>query len=203
VLLAVVGVVELGGRLEALVLTFAAFGLGLGQKVVDFGLGHRLEIAGDSQILLEVLPGRDPAHQGADRQRQGIAAANVAAYADLFGDGATAERLHADHPDSSTIALRHDLLLEAAVVGVEDVDGHLGGSPVEGLGEHGEVMVDVLVAGKADVADLARLPRLQGRLEHAAFHQPLGIFPVVDLVELPEVHAIGLQPLKAVVQAGQ
>src|SRR5207245_10250932 len=53
----------------------------------------------------------------------------------------------------------------------------------------------ILVAGKADEADLALLLRAIERLEHAALGvRQLGIVVVDDAVDLPQVQVIGLQP---------
>ena len=60
--------------------------------------------------------------------------------------------------------------------------------------EHVQVDARVLVAGEADVADLARLLRLEQRLHGAAFGEDaVGIVEADDLVELHEVDAVGLR----------
>src|SRR5437763_10971028 len=53
VLLAVVGAVEQLRRLEALVTAVAGHRLDAGQQLVALGVGHRLEVAADGQVLLE------------------------------------------------------------------------------------------------------------------------------------------------------
>ena len=84
---------------------------------------------------------------------------------------------------------------------VHDVDRHLGRVPVEGLLEHLEMDVRVLVAGEADEAHLARLARLEGRPQAALLEHPVGIVVVDHLMELPQVEVIGTEAPQAVVQA--
>ena len=81
-------------------------------------------------------------------------------------------RLHAQDADLSLHQLRQDQLLEAAEVGVHHVERHLHGVEVEAVLlrdlEHVQVDVRVLVAGEADVADLAGLLGLDERFVGAA-----------------------------------
>ena len=94
-----------------------------------------------------------------------------------------------------------DLLLEAPVVDVHDVQGHLDGRPVVGLAEHLEVDRRVLVAGEAEVADLAVLERLEAGVDGAVLGEdPVGVVVVDHLVELPEVEAVGLEAAEAVLE---
>ena len=94
-------------------------------------------------------------------------------------------------------------MLEAAEVAVQDVQGHLHGGPVVGLGQHLEVNLRVLVPGEPEEADLALLLGLEGVLECSSrLEDPLGVVVVVDLVELPEVEVIGLEPAQAVFEVG-
>src|SRR5918997_873827 len=60
---------------------------------------------------------------------------------------------------------------------------------------------EILVAGEADVAHLAGLARFDGGLETPFLEHPVRIVVVDDLVELPEVDAIGPQTPQAVVEA--
>ena len=82
----------------------------------------------------------DAADQRADRQRKGVAAADSAREPELFGQCAAGHAFMPITPICRGVALGHDLLLEAAVVGVEDVDRHLDGVPLERLGEHLQVV---------------------------------------------------------------
>ena len=96
---------------------------------------------------------------------------------------------------------RHDALLEAVEMRVHDVERHLHGVEAEavpvGRLEHVAMDRRALVAGEADVADLALLARPQHGLQRAAWREhALGIVHADDLVELQQVDVIGLQALQ-------
>ena len=162
------------------------------------------EGARERRRLLQVLEGREAYDLRRDRLAQRVAVALLGAQARRLHDAArmaAAVPLHADDTDVAPQALRHHLLLEAAVVRVHHVDGHLGRVPVVRLTQHLEVDGRVLVAGEADEPHLAFLLRLEPLGEHALFDDPLGVVVVIDFVELPEVDAIGAQPAQAVLEA--
>ena len=70
-----------------------------------------------------------------------------------------------------------------------------------GRGQHLEVDVRALVTGEADVAQLARLLRLQHRLQSPARREDaVRVLHADDLVELQQVDVIGLQPLQRLVE---
>ena len=73
--------------------------------------------------------------------------------------------------------------------------------PVVGLAEHLEVDRRVLVAGEAEEADLAVLQGLEAGVDGPVLGEdPVGVVVVDDLVELPEVEVVGLEPAEAVLQ---
>ena len=83
---------------------------------------------------------------------------------------------------------------------VERVDGKLTRVPLEWLAEHGQVDPRILVAGEPDVADLARLSRLDGCFQATLFEDPVRIVVIDDFVKLPEVDPVRLKPPQAVVR---
>ena len=70
---------------------------------------------------------------------------------------------------------RHHLRGEAAEMRVHHVQRHLAGVEMEavlrGHVQHAQVNRRILVAGEPDVADLARLLRLEQRLQRAALRE--------------------------------
>src|SRR5690606_29422778 len=67
--------------------------------------------------------------------------------------------------------------------------------------EHAEEEARVLVAGEAEVAHLARAQRLEARLGCAARSEdPVGVVPVVHLVEHPQIEVLALEELEALVE---
>ena len=114
-------------------------------------------------------------------------------------DDAVRHALHAEHADVLLHELGQDELLEAAEVRIHHVERHLHRVEREALlarhFEHVEMDVRILVPGEADVAELARLPRLEQRSVGALLvEDPVGILEADDLVMLHEIDAIGLEP---------
>ena len=113
-------------------------------------------------------------------------------------DVAVAEGLHGEDAGSGFLGDGDDVLGERAEVGVHGVDGHLHGIEVEAvLGgdlEHAQVNLRVLVAGEADVAELAGGFGGHGGVDGAVFGEDaVGVFKAEDLVELDEVNHVGVE----------
>jgi hypothetical protein len=83
-----------------------------------------------------------------------------------------AERFHRENPHVEFLRDGDDVLLEAIVVRVEDVERHLDGVEREpvlpGDFDHMQMVVGMLVPGKPDVAQLAGGFRRDRRLECSA-----------------------------------
>ena len=72
------------------------------------------------------------------------------------------------------------------------------------MGQHAQMHLRVGVPGEAAVANLALLLRLLDGLEHAVGDEDrVGLRVGQDLVHLPEVQVIGLQPPQGILQHGQ
>lgn len=196
-----VAVVEFGG-FEFFVAAVGGIGLAAGAEGFHFRLGHRLERAGDGEVLLEDAEGIDAADGGGHGQAHGVAQAF------LDGDGAAgdhfaaaAEAFHAEHGEAAAGGLGQDLLLEAAEGGVKAVQGHLHGIEGEIVPEHFQVDGGVLVAGEADEAHFALLLRLeQGFGGAAGGEDELGVVEIDDLVDLPDIEVIGLQTAEGILE---
>src|SRR5437773_2990378 len=109
------------------------------------------------------------------------------------------EGLHPEDSDSLLHEDLQDLLLEALEVGVHHVQRHLDRVEPEpvlrGRLEHPQMDRRTLVPREADVADLPRILRLEGRLDRPALGEdPVRVFPPDDLVELQEVDDVRLEP---------
>ncbi len=94
---------------------------------------------------------------------------------------------------------------KTAVVGIHDVERHL--DRVEGeavfIGHFQHVQMDkrILVAGEADVAQLARFFCFQEHLVGAVFvEDAVRVFEADDFMVLDEIDAVGLEPAKGFVQ---
>ena len=112
-------------------------------------------------------------------------------------DQARAHRLHSQHRNPVLLRDRNDLALEAPVVNVEHVDGHLHGVEMEPVRarhvEHVAVDVGILVPGESDEAELSGLARRHERLDRASLGEaPLRIVLADDLVDLDEIDEVGL-----------
>ncbi len=86
-------------------------------------------------------------------------------------------------------------------MGVKNVDGQLTGIPVKVFCEHFLHDVRALVPGKTDETYLSGLSCRQGHFKSSiGLENPLRIVVVVDLVKLPDIDDVGLQPTQTVAQ---
>ena len=127
---------------------------------------HRLERARRLERLLEPLHAVDARDDDRRRQAQGVADTRSRSRA-RSQDDAVGQALHAEHADVLLHELGQHQLLEAAVVRVHHVQRHLHRVEREPVlaRDFERVQVDarILVAGEADVAQLAGLLRLDER----------------------------------------
>ena len=206
-LLAVVGSVVQLRALEEFVAAVAGLVLDAGAEGVHFSGGHGFEVAGEGDVGFELLHRRDAHDLRRDGEAEAVAVALVGGEAECFKQAtlgvAPAETLHADDADTLLEADGDDGFLEAAVEGVADVDGHLGGVPGVGLVEHLEMDLRILVAGEADEANLAGFLGFESRFEAALFEDPVGIVVVDHFVELPEIEVVGLEATEGLVEIAQ
>lgn len=157
------------------------------------GLGHGLEIAGDGEVLLEDFERIHAADGGRDGEAHGVTQAFFDSHGSMRDHFArAAETFHAEDGDAAAIGLRQDALLEAAVAGVEGVEGHL--HRVEGkiVAEHFEMDGRIFVAGEANPADLPLLLCGGERFNGAVgAEDKVRIVVVDDFMNLPDVEMVG------------
>src|SRR5579871_5631754 len=113
--------------------------------------------------------------------------------------------LHRKDSDALLDQFRHHEVREAPVVGIHNVERHLNRikleTPFAGQFEHVQVNSRVFVAGKADVAKLARLTRLdQGRVRTLLIEDSMRVFEPDDLMVLDQVDPVSLQAPEGLVQ---
>src|SRR5262249_16461624 len=145
-------------------------------------------------VLLQLLHRRDAHHLGGHWQAEAEAITLSDSDAGFsrqssFGN-APSESLHPNDSHILFQADRYDFLLEAAIMRVHYVNGHLRRVPGEWLGQHFEVDTRVLVARETNEADLACLLRFQRRLNASFFEDPIGVIVVNQFVKLPQVEVI-------------
>ncbi len=109
-----------------------------------------------------------------------------------------AERLHAEHADAPLDEDGQHAALEAVVVRVHDVEGHLDRVEVKVVRarrlQHVQVDLRALVAREPDEAQLPRVARGHERLDGAARREAaLGVVHADDLVNLHEIDDVGAQ----------
>src|SRR5438552_4686010 len=96
---------------------------------------------------------------------------------------------------------RQDFALETAEGGIETIERKLTGIERVIVREHLQMNRRVFVAGEADEADFAFTLRLGERLDDTAGGEmQIGVVVVDDLVDLPEVEMIRLEPPQGLLQ---
>jgi hypothetical protein len=125
-------------------------------QALHFGVAQRFEAARDLKILLQ-HPQRVHA---TDRRRywqaHGIAKRFSGSHRAVPHHlSAAAHALHAEHRRTATIQLRKHLLLKAAKIRIEAVQGHLHRVEGKALRQHFEMYGRILVACKANEPDFA------------------------------------------------
>src|SRR5581483_8526796 len=124
----------------------------------------------------------------------------------LQNDG-VAHRLHAEHSDIVLHQNWKDFAAEAVVMCVHHVERHLYGVESEAVSksgvEHLQVDVGTLVSREPDVANPARLLRLQHGL-HATARPKNSIWIGIayHFMELHQVHMVGLKAAEGLIDRG-
>lgn len=199
------GAVEGGARLEQLVLALERVGAAAGQEFRHRRLVHRREglhrLEGLVEVALILDAGDD--HRGLQIQRE-VQVLDRLDRRIALQDHPVAEGLHGERRDAVLHQIGQHEVAEAAEMRVHHVERHLHGIEVEAaLGrhfEHLEVDARVLVAGEADIAQLAGFFGLDERLHGAALGEdPIGVVVAQDLVMLDEVDPVGAQAAQRLV----
>ena len=165
---------------------------GLVQEDRDLLLGHLLEGLEDQDIVFELRGGFGAGDERVDVLAPGEAEALLDAGDLAVGDGAHGVGLHGENAKALLAGLGQDIVDEAEVVGIDQVDGHLNGLPLAG-GEQSQVDGRIVVPGEANVADLALLFGFDEGFEGAVGGEDLlGLLQFTDLVALPEIEIVGL-----------
>ncbi len=158
-----------------------------------------------ARILVEhpnrVDAGDDDRRREAQRVPQAVDGRHRAALQDHAG----AHRLHPEDADVLPHQDGEDARLEAVVLRVHRVEGHLHGVEAEPvpprLGEHREVDVRALVPREADEARLARLAGADQGLDRPARGEHASrVRGADDLVDLEEVHVVGAEAPERVIE---
>ncbi len=196
------GLEQLGGAVQG-------GDLGPAQQGGHAGLGHGGERPGGFQRLIQDLHAVDAGDDDRDRQGhrvvQHFGRGRQLVCQDAVEDEVVAERLHRQDADPLLGGQRQHLMGEAAEVGVHDIDGHLDGVEVEAVlvrdFQHPPVDERVFVAGEADEADLAGLPRFQDGFQRTALGEDaVRVLHPQDFVELDQVQVVRLEPRQRLVE---
>lgn len=151
----------------------------------------------DRKIFMQMFHSVDSYYFRCNRHTEGIAEAFRRSQANIRDESplriATAEPFHSDDPNIALAADRQDLVLEAAIDTVHDVDRQLDSVPFEIEIEHGFVNTRVFVASKAKKSYFTRLSGFDCGAKTALFNDPFGIVIPVAFVELPKIEVVGLQ----------
>ena len=188
----------MGGGFEEFEFAFERGFAGAGEEGGLLGFGEGLKGAGGGEGLIEDGGGVDAGDDDGDWLGEAVVKGFDGFDCFAVEDVVVAEGLHGEDADALFEGDGDDFFGEGAEVGVHDVDGHLDGVEVEAvfLGglEHAEVDGGVLVAGEADVADLAGLFGEDGGFDGSVGGEDaVGVFHADDFVELNEVDGVGLE----------
>src|SRR5260370_6709023 len=191
------GAVEFGGRLEWFERACHGGLPGSRQQRVEPILSKRLECPRRLECLVQALHGIASVNDYRGRQIQRVVETLDRCGNARFQDVAEGDRFHAKDGGALFDKSWDNLMGEAAEVKIEYVQGHLAGIEMElMLGcdvEHTQVNGRVLMAGEADVTDLAGFLRSHHGFVCAAGREvSVGIFHPEMLVELNEVDDLHL-----------
>jgi hypothetical protein len=164
--------------------------------------GERLEIAQDSQILVENFHGIHAAdgrgNGEAHSVRKCFGGSECALRDDLAG---AAHALHSQDRDAASIGSGQDVGFKTAEPGVQWIKRHLNHIESIAAVEHLQMDSRVLVPIESHEADLPLLPCVRKCCENTIVRvDQFGVVVVDDLVDLPDVQMIGLQTGKRRIQ---
>src|SRR5256712_2077902 len=191
--------IKVMGRLVQLVFPVARGERRPAEQCCHGRLAQRAKGACRVQRLLEHRERVAAGDHDAGRQIHGIVEAFDGRHRAAHQDERIAHGLHPQHADTLLHQHRHDLLLEAVVMGIHHVQRHLHRierEPVRPGGvEHPEMDGGTLVAGESDIPDLAGALRRRHCFQRAVGPEhALRIRHPDHLVKLHEVDAVGLEP---------
>lgn len=160
------------------------------------------KVTKDRQILIENPHGIDSTDGRGDGQAHGVGK--------RFGGGEcalrdtltrTAHALHSHGCDASLIDDGQDIVFKAAEARVQGIKRHLDNIESMAPGEHLQVDRRVLVSVKSHETDLSLLLCLGEGFENTVVRvDQLGVIVEDDLVNLPDIEMIGLQPVERCLQ---
>jgi PAS domain S-box-containing protein len=160
------------------------------------------KVTKDRQILIENPHGIDSTDGRGDGQAHGVGK--------RFGGGEcalrdtlarTAHALHSHGCDASLIDDGQDIVFKTAEARVQGIKRHLDNIESIAPGEHLQVDRRVLVSVKSHEADLSLLLCLGEGFENTVVRvDQLGVIVEDDLVNLPDIEMIGLQPVERCLQ---
>ena len=164
--------------------------------------GEWLEIAQDRQVLIEDFHGIDAADGRGNGQTHGVRKGfGGGECAVRYGLARTPHALHSEDRDAALIGDGQDAVFKAAKARIQWIERNLDN--IEGIAASEHLQIDrrVLVSVESDEADLSLLLCFGKGFENTIVRvDQFGVIVVDDLVNLPDIEMIGLQPVQRCLQ---